>query len=103
MSTRILLRSATALLICGSLSSCALITAPLKLLGRAANGLLSPIGGLGGAASLAPLLLDAEDGSQKPVRGLDVKLIDKAPSQRVEQDRSVATAQQRRSTNTISE
>lgn len=93
----------SALLLCGGLTSCSLLTMPLKLLGRAANGLLSPVGGLGGAASLAPLLLDAEDGSKKPVRGMEVKLIDKAPSQRVEREQSVAAAQTRRSTSTISE
>jgi len=95
MSSRNFRLFASALMICGTLTSCNLLTAPLRLLGRAANGLLSPVGGLGGAASLAPLLLDAEDGSKKPVRGVEVKLIDKAPSQRVEKEQSVVMAEKK--------
>ena len=66
-----------------SLSSCNLLTAPLRLLSRTASGLLRPVGGLGGAASLAPLLLDAKDNKQRPVRGIEMKLEDKAPTERV--------------------
>lgn len=91
-STRL---AAAILLMCGGLTSCSLLTAPLKLLGRAANGILAPVGGLGGAAGLAPLLLDAKDGSNKPVRGMEVKLMDKAPSQRVEPEQSVVLAEKR--------
>jgi hypothetical protein len=68
-----------------SLTSCSLLTAPLRLLGRAANSILSPVGGVGGAARLAPLLLDAKDGQRKPVRGVNQKLkLDSPPSQRTE-------------------
>lgn len=103
MINRTIRLAAIALLLCGGLTSCNLLTAPLKLLGRAANGILAPVGGLGGAAGLAPLLLDAKDGSNKPVRGMEVKLMDKAPSQRVEQEQQVVMAQRRLRTTTMSE
>ena len=65
-----------------TLSSCSLIKAPFQLLNRAASAVLAPVGGLGGAAQLAPLLLDAKDGQRKPIKGMERSLDDgSAPSQ----------------------
>ena len=84
-----------ALLACAllvSLPSCSLIKAPLRLLGGIANTVLSPVGGLGGAARMAPLLLDAKDGSTKPIRGVKTQLDGGAPSQKMVKEQEVAKA-----------
>jgi hypothetical protein len=75
-----------------TLPSCALIKAPIRLLGGIANTLLKPIGGLGGAARVAPLLLDAKDGSRKPIRGVKTQLDGGAPSQTIVNEQEVAKA-----------
>jgi hypothetical protein len=82
---KIVPRSLAALALVVSLSSCSLIKMPLNLLGRTVNSLLGPVGGVGGAARLAPLLLDAKDGQQGPVRGqkYELKGREMAPSQRL--------------------
>ncbi len=84
-----------ALLACAllvTLPSCALIKAPLRLLGGLANTILSPVGGLGGAARMAPLLLDAKDGSTKPIRGVKTQLDGGAPSEKMVKEQEVAKA-----------
>ncbi len=76
------LRAAAAVFLMASLSSCSLIAAPFKLIGNAAGSIIRSFGGLGGAARLAPLLLDAKENQKTPVRGAKIKLLDKAPSER---------------------